>query len=313
MHSRRLFLLTLPALLALTGCDMDEIGNWSSSDRFKQDFHYNFKIKPGGRLEVSNLNGGIEIIAWEKDEVEVNGVMYAGTEAKLRGMKVETDSQPESLRLKTVRPEGMNCNCGAKYVIRVPKKIWLSNIASSNGGIKVEDVDGEARLETSNGSVKLFRHTGKVNVKTSNAGIEAMSLSGDFSGRTSNGGIKVDGLKGAFEADTSNASITARIDKLPAGRPLKADSSNGHIELYLPDYADQPIAATTSNSGITLRLPASVNAEIRASTSNSSISNDFEMTATGENSKHRLEGRLGKGGATIRLGSSNGGIKIQKL
>lgn len=313
MYSRRLLILGLPFLLCLTGCDMDEVGSWGSSDRYKQDFHYNFKIKPGGRLEVSNLNGGVEIIAWEKDEVEVNGVMYASTEAKLREMKIETDSQPESLRLKTVRPEGMGCNCGAKYVIRVPKKIWLSNIVSSNGGLKVEDVDGEARLETSNGSVKLYRHTGKVNVKTSNASIEALSLVGDFSGRTSNGSIKVDGLKGAFEADTSNASIVARIDKLPAGRPLKADSSNGSIELYLPDYADQPVEADTSNSSITLRLPASANAEVRVSTTNSSISNDFELTTTGEISKHRLEGRIGKGGATIRLSTSNGSVRLQKL
>jgi len=313
MYSRRFLVLGLPLLLTLTGCDVDEVGNWGSSDRYKQDFHYNFKIKPGGRLEVSNLNGGVEIIAWEKDEVEVNGVMYASSESKLREMKIETDSQPESVRLKTVRPEGMGCNCGAKYVIRVPKKIWLSNIVSSNGGLKVEDVDGEARLETSNGSVKLFRHTGKVNIRTSNASIEALSLVGDFSGRTSNGSIRVDGLKGAFEANTSNASINARIEKLPTGRPIKADSSNGSVELNLPDYTDQPIDADTSNSSITLRIPATTNAELRVSTTNSSISNDFEVTTTGEISKHRLEGRIGKGGPTIRLSTSNGSVRVQKL
>lgn len=313
MYSRRFLVLGLPLLLTLTGCDVDEVGNWGSSDRYKQDFHYNFKIKPGGRLEVSNLNGGVEIIAWEKDEVEVNGVMYASSESKLREMKIETDSQPESVRLKTVRPEGMGCNCGAKYVIRVPKKIWLSNIVSSNGGLKVEDVDGEARLETSNGSVKLYRHTGKVNVRTSNASIDVLSLVGDFSGRTSNGSIRVDGLKGAFEANTSNASINARIEKLPTGRPIKADSSNGSVELNLPDYTDQPIDADTSNSSITLRIPATTNAELRVSTTNSSISNDFEVTTTGEISKHRLEGRIGKGGSTIRLSTSNGSVRVQKL
>jgi DUF4097 and DUF4098 domain-containing protein YvlB len=313
MNSRRALLFGLPIVLALTGCDVDDMGSWGSSDRFKEDFHYSYKLKPGGRLELSNFNGGVEIIAWEKDDVEVHGVKYASSEDVLRQMKIEADSQPESLRLKTVRPEGLRCNCGAKYVLRVPKKVWLSNIVSSNGGIKVEDVEGEARLESSNGSVKLYRHTGKVSVKTSNASIEAMSLNGDFSGRTSNGHVKVEGLKGAFEADTSNASIVARIEQLPPGRPVKADSSNGGIELYLSNFTDQPIEADTSNSSITLRLPASAGAELRASTTNGSISNDFELTSTGENSKRRVEGRIGTGGPLVRLSTSNGGIRVQKL
>lgn len=313
MQISRRYFFALPLLLALTGCDLEDVQSWGASDRFKQDFHYNFAVQPGARLEVSNLNGSIEIMAWEKNEVEVNGVMYAATEARLREMKIDTHAQPNEVRLKTVRAAGMNCSCGARYSIRVPKKMWLGSIVSSNGGLKVEDVEGEAQLETSNGSVRVHRHVGNVTIKTSNAGVEAMGLKGDFQARTSNGGVKVDGLTGAFAAETSNASIVARIDKMPTGRPVRATSSNGSVELYLPDYNDQSVEAETSNSSITLRLPSSANAEIRASTSNSSISNDFEITPTGTNSKTRLEGRIGKGGPMIRLGTSNGGIKIQRL
>ncbi len=306
-------LSVLPVALLLTGCDIEDVGNWGSMDKFKEDFHYSYKLKPGGTLAIDNFNGAIEIIAWEKDEVEVNGVKYAFSEDTLRRMKVEADSTADSLRLRTVRPDGLRCNCGAKYVLRVPKKLTLNGIVSSNGGVRVEDIEGEARIETSNGSIRMVRHVGKVNAKTSNASIEAQGLVGDLLARTSNGGIKADGMKGALEADTSNSSIVARIEKLPVGRPVKVETSNGSIELVLPDYKDQPIDADTSNASITLRLPEGAGAELRASTSNSSISNDFEVQTTGAISKNRLEGKLGKGGAPIRLSSSNGGVRIQKL
>jgi DUF4097 and DUF4098 domain-containing protein YvlB len=177
----------------------------------------------------------------------------------------------------------------------------------------VEDIEGQARIVSSNGSIRLVRHAGNVNAKTSNSSIEAHGLVGDLVAVTSNGSIKADGMKGAFEAETSNSSIVARVDNLPAGRPVKADTSNGSIDLALADVSGQPVDLATSNSSITLRLPAGANAEVRASTSNASISNDFDLTSTGASSKNRLEGRIGAGGAPIRLSSSNGGIRIQKL
>jgi hypothetical protein len=312
MKLRELMVMA-PVAVLLTGCDMEDLESWGSSEQFKEDFHLSYATKPGGTLTVENFNGSVEITSWEKDEVGVDGVKYCRSEELLRQLKVEGFQEGNAVRLRTVRPDGKRVNCGAKYILRVPKKVWLNGIVSSNGSIRVQDVDGDARLETSNGSIRLSQHVGKVSAKTSNASIEAMGLTGDFSGKTSNGGIRVDGLKGAFEGITSNSNIVARIEKLPGGRTIRADSSNGGIELYLPDYVDQSIEAQTSNSGITLRLPAGANAEIRASTSNSSIQNDFEIQGSGSQSKNRLEGTLGKGGALIRLNTSNGGIRLQKM
>lgn len=302
-----------PVALLLTGCDVEDMGSWGSSDRFKEDFHYNYKLKSGGTLSIDNFNGSIEIISWEKDEVEVNGTKYAATEELLRQIKIEADSQPSSLRIRTVKPEPRRGNSGAKYILRVPKKLALNGIVSSNGSIRIENMEGDARLQSSNGSLKVRGLVGKLDAKTSNASIEVSAMTGDFAGHSSNGSIKVDGLQGTFEGSTSNSSIVARIEKMPAGRVVKADSSNGSIDLSLPDYKDQPLDLDTSNSSITLRLPAGAKADLRASTSNSSISSEFEVATTGTISKSRLEGRIGGGGAAIRLSSSNGSIRIQKL
>ena len=270
-------------------------------------------MKPGGTLSIENFNGSIEIVSWEKDEVDVNGTKYAGTEDLLRQIKVEGVQQGNALRLRTIRREPRRGNCGAKYILRVPKKMMLEGIVSSNGGIRVENIVGNARLQSSNGSIKIRSVEGNLEAKTSNASIDVSSLIGDFVGRTSNGSIRVDGLQGGFAATTSNSSITARVEKLAEGRRVQADSSNGSIDLSLPDYKGQAMDLDTSNSGIVLRLPSKLNADLRASTSNSSVSSEFEMTMTGAISKTRMDGKIGNGGGPIRLTTSNGSIRLQKL
>jgi len=311
--TRRILFALAPAALFLTGCDIDDMSSWGSSDRFKEDFHLSYEMKPGGTLSIENFNGSIEIMSWEKNEIDVNGIKYGGTEELLRQVKVEGEQQGNVVRLRTIRPEGRRGNCGAKYIVRVPKKMLLDGIVSSNGSIRIENIVGNARLQSSNGSIKVRGLEGKLDAKTSNSGIDLVAVVGDFTGRTSNGSITVDGLQGTFDGSTSNSSIKGRIEKMPGGAPLKADSSNGSIDLSLPDYKGQPMDIDTSNSSITLRLPAGINADLRASTSNSSLSNEFEMTSTGVISKNRIEGKIGSGGGPIRVSTSNGSIRIQKL
>jgi hypothetical protein len=311
--TRRILFALAPVALLLTGCDIEDMGSWGPSDKFKEDFHLNYPMKPGGTLSIDNFNGSIEISSWEKDEIDVNGIKYGGTEELLRQVKVEGSLDGNVLRLRTVRPEGRRGNCGARYILRVPKKMLLDGIVSSNGAIRVENIVGNARLQSSNGSIKIRSLEGKLDAKTSNSSIDVMTMQGDFVGRTSNGSIKVDGLEGSFDASTSNAGITARVTKLPEGRPIKADSSNGGIDLSLPDYKGQPLDVDTSNSSILVRLPEKFSADVRASTSNSSISNEFEMSSTGTISKTRIEGKVGAGGGPIRLTTSNGNIRLQKL
>lgn len=311
--TRRILFSLAPVALLLTGCDAEDMGSWGSSDKFKEDFHMSYPMKPGGTLTIDNFNGSIEITSWEKDEIDVNGIKYAGTEELMRAVKVEGDLQGNVLRLRTIRPEGRRGNFGAKYILRVPKKMMLESIVSSNGAIRVDNIVGNARLQSSNGSVKVRSIEGKLDAKTSNASIDIAGMHGDFVGRTSNGSITVDGLEGGFEATTSNSSIKARVEKLAPGRPVRAESSNGSIDLSLPDYKGQSIDVETSNSSVTLRLPANVNADVRASTSNSSVSSEFEMTSTGTISKTRMDGKFGTGGGPIRVSTSNGNIRLQKL
>ncbi len=300
-----LWKLALPAVaFLLTGCD--EI-NFGDSDRYKDDFHYSYPLSPGGRVSLEGFNGTVEIVGWDKDTIEINGTKYASTQERLAEMKVEIDAQPSSVRIHTSRPT-MRGNMGVRYSIRVPRKAVLDQIVTSNGAIKIEDIDGVARLKTSNGQLKVTRLNGSLEAETSNGGVDIMDTSGQVRVHTSNGGVKAEITKGSFEATTSNGSIRATLRDSDSSKPVVLHSSNGGIDVTLDKMHE--VRADSSNSSITVRLPANANARLRAHTSNSSIATDFGVSAQGTLSKHHLEGNIGSGGPLLDLSTSNGGIRV---
>jgi DUF4097 and DUF4098 domain-containing protein YvlB len=139
------------------------------------------------------------------------------------------------------------------------------------------------------------------------------NLEGSVTLHTSNGRVHAEDVRGSFEAETSNSGISVRLAKPAEGRPIKLETSNGGIELTVDALNQNEIRASTSNGGITLHLPGNVAANLVANTNNSSISTDFEVQTQGTLSKHHLEGRIGAGGPSIDLSTSNGSIRLLKM
>jgi DUF4097 and DUF4098 domain-containing protein YvlB len=257
----------------------------------------------------------VEILGWGQDTIDISGTKYASTEPVIKALKIDIVASPEGIRIRTIPPTGHRANWGAKFVIRVPRRVELERIASSNGSVRVEDVEGSARLRTSNGAVRISRVNGPVEVETSNGGVEVAEHNGSLIARTSNGAIRADNVRGLFEATTSNGSINARLADPQPGKPIKLGSSNGSVTLAMDTLKDNDVRITTSNSSITLKLPASAKGLLKANTSNSHVTTDFDITIrSGQLSKAHVEGAINGGaGPTFDLSTSNGGIRVLKL
>ncbi len=303
-------LLLAAGSLLLAGCEMDP-ADWGSSDRFKEDFSSTHKLASGGRVMLESFNGGVEIIGWDKDSVEVSGTKNAAREDVMKGIRIDVVSEADSIRIRAIRPTEMNCNCGTKFMLKVPKKVILDNIVTSNASIRVEAITGNSRVKTSNGSIRVWGVDGSLEATTSNASIEVGQFTGAADLRTSNGRIKADGVRGGFDARTSNASIDASVAELEPGRPLTLESSNGSISLTLDTWKSNDIKARTSNASVNVRLPDKGAADLYLNTSNGNISTDFEIT-TSQFSKNRIVGKLGGGGPRLDLSTSNGNVRLMK-
>lgn len=295
--------------LALAGCEFDPVA-WAESDRYKEEFTQEHKLASGGRVSIEGFNGSIDVTGWDRDVVSISGSKYASRESVMKDIKIDVVSDPNSLRVRAIRPIENNCNCGVRYSVKVPRKAILENIATSNGSVRAESLDAEAHLKTSNGGIKVFDLKGSLDAHTSNATVELVKYQGAATVKTSNGSIKAEGLKGSIDGATSNGSVNVSISE-PDSRPAVLRTSNASITLEMDAWKNSDIKATTSNGSVNLKLPSSVNAELRASTSNGQITTDYEIT-TSRFSKNNIAGKIGSGGALIDISTSNGNVRLLK-
>jgi hypothetical protein len=297
----RIVLALAPVLagaLLLTGCDLEDF------DSYQADFHYRYDLQPGGRLNVENANGSVEIEGWDRNEVEISGVKYASRQSLLDELRIEIHNSPDAITIRTVRPYHPQWSAGARYTIRVPRQTVVDRISTSNGPIRVRDIgSSDGHLQT-------------LNLRTSNGLIRAENVTGVIDAQTSNGWVDLDEINGGATVRTSNGLVTIRLNHF-TDSPLRVTTSNGAVDLTVRNQPQDSIRAETSNGSITLHLPADSGARLRADTSNSAISSDFDVLERFEDHDHgrwnnHVDGKLGSGGPEIELTTRNGHISILK-
>lgn len=308
MRSKLLLPALAAGLISLPACD---VMDWGPMERFTHDFHESYPLNADGRLLVDTYNGSVEVSGWEQHTVDISGTTFGPTQAAADGVKVTIDHHADEVSIRVEKPFERRNNQGARFVIKVPRGARLERITASNSGIHTTDGVGPTRLKTSNGSIHVEDLKGSLDAETSNGRVELTNVSGDVIAHTSNGRIQTEGIMGSLEASTSNGGIRGEVSR--GTRDVRAQTSNGPIELTLPSDFTADLHAHTSNGGITLHLPAEINAHVAAHTSNSSIASEFEVRTQGSANKHELDGVIGAGGPLLDLSTSNGNIRLLKM
>ena len=88
-------------------------------------------------------------------------------------------------------------------------------------------------------------------------------------------------------------------------------TSNGLIRAGLDGVDKGGVHLATSNGRIVLELPDEVDADVDIRVDNGIIRNDRELGRTTRETHGRVIGRLGLGGALIKLRTSNGSISLR--
>lgn len=223
-YARRRAALVLPALIvasaAAAGCDL-AMSHYTQEET--AEWRKTYELKPGGTLEITNINGKIEVEPSTGNAVEVvaeksarAGSVEAAREA-LRRIEIQETASPDRVRIETKvqRPAGgmfNHANQEVRYTVKVPPSL-------------------DVRFTTVNGSIELTGLTGHINAETTNGAIKAREVSGAIEATTTNGGIDVD-LTQVAESG------------------VKLGCTNGGIELRLPQDARATISARVTNGGI---------------------------------------------------------------
>lgn len=282
-------------------------------ERAREDFHYSYALAPGGRLDLDNTNGSVDIAGWDRNTIDVSGTKFAPSDNALHEISIHVSASGNNASVTTEQPRDfLHGSYQVRYIIRVPSHIALGDVHTTNGSVSVEDLDGGGRLSSTNGKISLARDTGDYGMQTTNGSIDIEECAGSERAHTVNGSIHGRLRSGAIEAHSTNGSIDFTIVKPTDGQPVRVSTVNGSITLTLAEFHDNAINAQNTHGGVTLRLPADANAQVSAHSSVSRISSSLPLTTTQEMSNHHLEGQLGRGGALITLTTVTGGVHIER-
>lgn len=225
--------LRLPSLLAAALVFVT-----AASAEVTEHFSQTYPLAANGAVSLTNLNGDIEVVGWDKNEVSIKAEKSARDEEDLKKIEIIVEATADHVSIKTKhhkrddeswwRRHG-NTFGAVRYTVRVPAQLRRLKIDAMNSNISTEKVSADVKLETMNGRIRAV------------------------------------GLTGNAELDTMNGRISASFDRLTAGQKVSVDTMNGQCEVFVPADASARVAASSLNGRVSSELPMTIEKSSRRS------------------------------------------------
>ena len=217
---RGLALLMPVLLVASAGCD---IAMADHREKVTSEWRKTYELPAGGRVEIGNVNGKIEVLPGSGNSVEVVATKIA------RGASADAAKQNmERIEIRESTADGT-----IKVETHIPR---MNGLFNHGGGVSVEYL------------VKMPAGA-DLKASTVNGGVEISGLTGRVVAETTNGGIKGREIGGAIDASTTNGGVEVEVTRV-AEAGVKLECTNGGIVLRLPSSAKASISARVTNGGI---------------------------------------------------------------
>jgi DUF4097 and DUF4098 domain-containing protein YvlB len=275
----RTFLLSL---LMLSSCTFILNGG-----RFRAEDSQDFQFSAPGvkSVKIESYNGRIDLEEGSADQVLCTATFYATgksqTEAdtNLLEMKVVSSLSDEKLTISVPRHSTLGTNnVGARLKLKLPPGVEIE-IYTSNGSIDFDAPFASPDLRTSNGNVDVIAASGPVKIHTGNGKVILSAHNSDkVRIKTSNGSIQYNGKADDFELVTSNGGVNLTLPDGWQGTGY-VHSSNGNIRIDSAGTLNCALRATTSNGKVKAygpRLPKQADTEslLTVETSNGKVTVD---------------------------------------
>ena len=220
--------------------------------------------------------------------------------------------------------DGLEAHADLRVVVPRGKRI---SVFLGVGEAKIENVDGDLRvdvsaapvtathtrgkllLDTGSGEVKVTDAQGEIDLDTGSGSVEVMNIRGRYlkmdtgSGRVRGSDIAVEEL----EMDTGSGGV--RLGQVQSKR-VKLDSGSGSVELDLRSDVDE-VRIESGSGGVTLGIPESLGAAIRIDTGSGGIDTDIPIQV--KKAEHSfLSGTIGDGKGEISIETGSGGVRLKR-
>ncbi|QSX79351.1 DUF4097 family beta strand repeat-containing protein [Agrilutibacter solisilvae] len=267
-----------------------------------------------GRLEVENLKGRIEVRAWDRREVKIEGSLGAGVEK----LEITGDAEHLSVRVRYPKSGGLGFFSGSdksepsELRLMVPLQADLEVEAVSadidiegmaSGEMNVDSVSGDIKVVGAPRNANIDSVSGDLNLILNSAQVSTESVSGDIDlrGRLS-GEVHVETVSGDVEMSGHQSSVE-RLSGTTVSGDMRIGSSlakGGRIELE------------SVSGNLTLNLPANLSAQVRGESFSGDLSAPgVEISRPKHGPGSSFEHSYGGGDGEISLETFSGDARLQ--
>jgi len=189
-----------------------------------EKFEQSYPISANGRVSVSNVNGSIEVIAWERNEVRLEATKISDSREALADVELKIDSRADSFSVETDYKDwnwknnvekNRNRKIEVQFKLSVPRTAVLNEIETVNGSVNAANFVNFTKISAVNGNVTAGN------------------------------------LRGTANLSTVNGTVSADFDRLEQGTKINLSTVNGRINLILPSDANATVKADSLNGSIT--------------------------------------------------------------
>lgn len=252
-------------------------------------FSGTFPVRDGQALAVDVGYGEVrvETAASGPASVVVTGT-GEGVRAEFERQRFAAAFQGGRLTVRTAPRRGMSRGADRTritFTVRVPRRFDVA-VSTGSGNVTVSGaLAGRLRIDTGSGNVTAGDVAG-----------EAVSVD------TGSGNVRLGRVAGTLNVDTGSGNVTVAEQDGPAD----VATGSGNVSVALTRVA--ALAAESGSGNVTVSLPRGADADVQAE--GGAVRIDAALRFAGRQARREASGRIGDGGARLRVESGSGTVAL---
>ena len=269
-----------------------------------QNFEQTVKADAHGSVRVSNVAGKVNVVGWDRLEVEVKARLSGSVER----VDVSTDHGRTTIRV--IMPRSSFRSGEADLDIRVPRQSDL-DVSAVSADVETQSLLGQQRLTTVSGEIRAeFAKDFEGKTVSGDLRLKGKSEPGDVRISSVSGDVYLD--RGGGDVEVTSVSGNLLLD-VASATTIRTRTTSGDLSLRGALARDGSVEADTISGDVTVRVKPQAGFQYEVTSFSGTIGNCFGRHAENTNSHGpgtRLNGTAGDGRGRVRVKSMSGDVAI---
>ena len=292
MSIRQVFIVSLLLAGASAACAADH------------DFEQRVKADARGSVRVSNVAGKVNVIGWDRLEVEVKAHLSGNVE------RVDVFSDNGRTTIRVIVPRSNFRSGEADLDIHIPKQSDL-DVSAVSADVETQSLLGQQRLTTVSGEIRAdFAKDFEGKTVSGDLRLKGKSEPGDVRISSVSGDVYLDRAGGDVEVTSVSGDLLLDV---AAATTVRTRTTSGSLSLRGALARDGSVEADTISGEVTVRMKPQAGFQYEATSFSGTIGNCFGRHAENTNTHgpgSRLNGTAGDGRGRVRVKSMSGDVAI---